>query len=69
MTFSILIFLNKRKSDYHNTTQTRSVRSDYADPDCQNEELPRGSIPGSRIEGIFGYASLAINADHAKQSR
>jgi hypothetical protein len=42
---------------------------DPADPDCQNEELPSGSVPGSRIEEIFGDASLVPNADNAKQSR
>jgi hypothetical protein len=42
--------------------------SDPADPYCQNDELPRGSVPGSPIEGISGDASFVLNAEHAKQS-
>jgi hypothetical protein len=42
---------------------------DPEDPDCPNDELQHGLVPGTLIEGIFGDARLAINANHTKESR
>jgi hypothetical protein len=41
----------------------------FAAPHCQNEEILHGLDLGSRKEGAFGDASLALLAYHTKERR